>query len=155
MQLMILVKPVLATCPVCVVAVGSGLWLAGKLGVDDLIAAIWIGALTTAIAVALGGKLRRIKLPKPEVSWTIVFYLLTLAVLKIQGKLGHPYCQIWGIDKIFLGLTIGTIVFWAGVITDCWLRTTNNGRAHFPFQKVILPLTAVLLISLIFHLIVC
>jgi len=149
------VGPVWATCPVCVVAVGSGLWLAEKLGVDDLIAAIWIGALTTAVAIAFGGKFKRIRLPKPEISWSIIFYLLTLAVLKIQGKLWHPYCRIWGICKIFLGLTIGMVVFWLGVAADRWLRTTNNGRVYFPFQKVVLPLVAILLVSFVFHLIVC
>jgi len=61
---MILIKPVFATCPVCVITVGGGLWLAKRLGVDDLIAAIWIGSLTTAFAVALSDKWKMIKLPK-------------------------------------------------------------------------------------------
>lgn len=152
---MIFVKPVYATCPVCVVVVGSGLWLAERLGVDELIASIWIGALVTAIALALAGRFKKIKLPSPEISWTVVFYLLTLATLQIQGKLNNPYCKIWGVCKIWLGITIGTLVFWLGVLLDRWLRTKNNNKVFFPFQKVILPVVATLLATLIFYLAVC
>ena len=152
---MMLAKPVWATCPVCVVAVGSGLWLAETLGVDDLIAAIWIGGSITAIAFWLAGKWKRVKLPQPEVSWSVIFYLTTLAFLKFQGKLWHPDCRIWGICKIFLGLTIGVIFFWLGVLIDRWLRKINRGRVYFPFQKVVLPLLTILLISFVFHLIIC
>ena len=60
------IKSAFAVCPVCVVAVGSGLFIAEKLGVDDLIAAIWIGGLVTALAIALADKFRLIKLPRPK-----------------------------------------------------------------------------------------
>jgi len=152
---MILVKPVLATCPVCIVAVGSGLWLAEKLGVDDLIAAIWIGALVTATAVALADKFRWLKLPKPKISWSIIFYLLTVATLELQGKLNNPYCKIWGVCRIWLGITVGTVIFWLGVVIDRWLRTKNNGKVFFPFQKVIIPVAIVLLTSFIFYVVIC
>lgn len=150
-----LIKPIFATCPVCLVAIGSGLAIAEKLGIDDLIVAIWIGALTTSTAVFLADKFRRLKLPKPEVSWTVIFYLLTIGVLKLQGKINNPYCKIWGVCKIWLGLTLGTIVFWLGILLDRLLRSKNNGKAFFPFQKVILPVVTVLLTSLIFYLAVC
>jgi len=152
---MIFVHPVYATCPVCIVAVGSGLWLAEFLGVDVLIASLWIGALITALAIVLADKMTRWKLPKPKLSWTIIFYLLTLATLKIQGKLNNPYCQIWGICKIWLGITVGVIVFWLGVLADQWLRRINNSKVFFPFQKVIIPIFSVLLVSLIFYFLVC
>lgn len=152
---MIFAKPVFATCPVCVVAVGGGLWMAEKLGVDDLIAAIWIGALVTALAVALADKFKKIKLPQPEISWSVIFYLLTLATLQLQGTLNNPYCKIWGVCRIWLGMTIGTIVFWLGVLLDRFLRTKNNNKVFFPFQKVVFPVIIVLLTSLIFYFAVC
>lgn len=152
---MIFVKPVLAICPVCVVTVGSGLWIAEKLGVDDLIVAIWIGALVTATAVVLADKFRWLRLPKPEISWSVIFYFLTLGTLQIQGKLNNPYCKVWGVCKIWLGITIGTTVFWLGVLADRLLRTKNNNKVLFPFQKVVLPVVSVLLTSLIFYLLVC
>jgi len=152
---MILVKPVYATCPVCVVAVGSGLWLAEKLGIDDLIVSIWIGALVIALALVWAKTFKKIKLPQPEISWSVLFYFLTLTTLQLQGKLNNPYCKIWGVCKIWLGITIGTIVFWLGVLLDRFLRTKNNHKVFFPFQKVILPVIIVFLVSLIFYLTVC
>lgn len=148
-------KPVFATCPVCLVAVGGGLAIAEKLGVDDLIASIWIGALVTALAIALGEKFRLIKLPKPKISWTIVFYLIIVATLWIQGKLNNPGCRIWGVCKIWLGATMGTIFLWIGAGLDLFLRKKNQGKAFFPFQKVILPLGSILIISLFFYSLIC
>ena len=152
---MILAKPVFATCPVCIVTVGGGLWLAKRLGVDDLIAAIWIGSLTTAFAVALADKWKMIRLPKPRISWTIIFYILTLSYLQISGYLNNPYCKIWGVCKIWLGITVGTIFFWVGILIDNFLRTKNNNKVYFSFQKVVIPVAMTLLASLIFYLLAC
>ena len=152
---MVFVKTVFATCPVCVVAVGGGLWIAERLGVDDLIASIWIGALVTALAIALAGKFKKIKLPRPEISWSLISYLLTLGTLQLQGILNDPACKIWGVCRIWLGITIGTVVFWLGVLLDKWLRTKNNNKVFFPFQKVVLPMVFVLFASLVFYLLVC
>lgn len=152
---MIFTKPVYATCPVCVVTVGGGLWIAEKLGIDALVVSIWIGALTTAFAIALAGKFKKIKLPRPEISWSVIFYFLTLATLQLQGKLNNPYCKIWGVCKIWLGVTVGTVVFWLGVLLDKWLRTENNDKVFFPFQKVVMPIFTTLLASLVLYLLVC
>ena len=152
---MIFVKPVFATCPVCVVAVGGGLWIAEKLGIDELVVSIWIGALVTAFAIALADKFKKIKLPQPEVSWSVIFYLLSLATLQLQGTLDNPYCKIWGVCRIWLGITIGTIIFWLGVLLDQFLRTKNENRVFFPFQKVVLPVVFVLFASLVFYLLIC
>lgn len=148
---MIFIKPVYATCPVCIVAVGSGLWLADKLGLDDLIVAIWIGAIVTASAIILADKMQRIKLPKPKISWTIIFYFFTVATLQFQGILNSPDCKIWGVCRVWLGLTIGTIVFWCEILIDKWLRAKNNNKGFFPFQKVIFPVIAILIASLVFY----
>ncbi len=152
---MLFVKPVFAVCPVCVVAVGSGLALAEALGVDDLLAALWIGALVTSSSFWIADKFKLVKLPYPEISWSCIFYLLTIGALYIDNQLGNPYCRIWGVDKIWLGVTLGTIFFWVGVVADRLIRKTNNGKVYFPFQKVVLPLFLIALPSLILYLTVC
>ncbi len=152
---MIFAKPVFATCPVCIVAVGGGLWIAEKLGIDDLIAAVWIGALITAMAIWFADRFRLAKLPKPKIVWSIIFYLLTIAFLDAQGKINNPYCKIWGICKIWLGITLGTVFFWLSVFLDQFLRKKNQGKVFFPFQKVIIPLVAIIILSLTLFLTVC
>lgn len=152
---MIFVKPVSAVCPVCVVAVGGGLMIAKILGVDDLVASIWIGALVTASAFVFAGKFRLIKLPKPEISWSMIFYGLTVLTLKIQGKIGNPGCQIWGVCKIWLGLTVGTAALLLGAGLSDLMKRKNGGKVLFPFQKVAIPFLLVLTTSLVFYLITC
>ncbi len=152
---MIFVEPVFAQCPVCIVTVGGGLWLAKTLGVDDLIASIWIGALTTAFAIMLADKWKLVKLPKPQISWSVIFYLLTLLYLQISGFFNRPYCKIWEVCKVWLGITVGTVFLWLGVLLDKFLRTKNNGKVFFPFQKVVVPVAMTLLASLIFYLLTC
>ncbi|RLC35261.1 hypothetical protein DRH14_01350 [Candidatus Shapirobacteria bacterium] len=152
---MIFVKPVYATCPVCVVAIGSGLVIAEKLGVDDLVASIWIGALLTAFAIAFGYKIKKIKFKNPEFSWSIIFYVLNVASFGLMGKLNQPMCKLWGIDKIFLGISLGTTVVWLGKYIDKLLRKINNNKVFVPFQKVLSPLLLTLILSLIFNYLIC
>jgi len=152
---MIFIEPAYAVCPVCTIAVGSGLAVAELLGVDDLVAAIWISALIISSSLWMADKFKRIRLPWPKISWSIIFYLITLATLYFQGKVGNPFCRIWGIDKILLGLTIGLVSFLSGVGADQYLRKKNYNKGFFPLQKVVLPLGIILLISLIFQLFIC
>ena len=149
---MLFVKPVFAACPVCVAALGGGLWIAEKLGVDDLIVSIWIGALVSSTALWFA---KRMKLPKSGVYWVVIFYLLTLGTFYLWGKLSNPSCQIWGFDKIGLGVTLGTVSFGSGILLDFWLRSKNRNRVFFPFQKVVCPLVLVLLTTLLFYFILC
>jgi hypothetical protein len=61
---------------------------------------------------------------------------------------------LWGIDKIILGMIIGTIGFAFGMEINNWLLKTNNEKVYFPFQKVVIPLAVLILLSLIFFFIV-
>jgi hypothetical protein len=152
---MIFVQPAYAVCPVCVLAAGSALGIAEVLGVDDLIAALFIGAVITSAAFWMADKFKLVKLPQAEISWSVIFYLMTVGGLYTQGKIGRPSCQLWGIDKVFLGLTLGTILFIAGVIADRLLRTKNNSKGYFPFQKVVIPLALVVVTALFFQFTFC
>ena len=149
---MLFVKPVLAVCPVCFIAAGSALGLAELLGVDDLIASLWIGAVITSAAFWMGDKFKLVKLPRPTLIWPLIFYLLTIGGLYSQGKIGLANCRIFGVDKVLLGITLGTALFGVGVLLDRWLRTQNKGKVFVPFQKVILPLLLVGLANLFFSL---
>lgn len=143
-------RPAYAVCPVCTIAAGSALAIAEVLGVDDLVAALLIGALVTSSAIWLAGKIKNFPKIISELAMTVVFYLMTLGALQLQGKLGRPNCRYWGIDKVVFGLTLGSIVFWLGVLLDRFLRGKHNGKGFFPFQKVVLPLLPVAILGLLF-----
>jgi len=148
--------PAKAICPLCVVAVGAGLGLSEYLGIDDTIAGTWIGGLLVALSAwtivwfnkkgwSLGNKTLR------NILIIIIYYAAIICPLFLQGFIGNLTNQLWGMDKLMLGIIIGSLIFW---LADNWylqLKAKNNGRAYFPFQKVVMPLGALLIISFIFY----
>jgi len=140
-----------AVCPICVVAVGAGLGLSEWLGVDDAISSIWIGALlaATSLWTLIWMQKKNWKFKLDKVIVFLSYYLLTLLPLYTAGIIGHPLNTIFGIDKIIFGTVIGTLVI---ILSNWWyqyLKQKNNGRAHFPYEKVVMPVVVLLLISLI------
>lgn len=146
---MLFVKPVYATCPVCVVTVGGGLFIAKKLGIDDFLISIWISGLNTAVAYLIAAKMRRKILNNPVIL-SAIFYLLTLFYFFTTKQIGHPGNLILGIDKISFGITIGLIIFILSVVIEKKLRFFNKGKVLFYYQKVIIPFLFLTLTTLIF-----
>lgn len=138
-------------CPICVVAVGAGLGLSRWLGIDDVVSSIWIGALLMALVwwtlIWLRKKNWDFKLSGVVVF--ILYYGFTFVPLYLMGTVGHPLNKIFGIDRIIFGSVIGTIVFWAGLELNEFLKIKNNGKVFFPYQRVVAPVISLVLISLI------
>jgi len=49
---------------------------------------------------------------------------------------------------------IGSVAFWFGVEFHNYLKEKNNGKVYFPFQKVVVPVGVILILSLIFYFII-
>jgi hypothetical protein len=145
-----------AICPVCVVAVGAGLGLSEYLGIDDAIAGVWIGGLLVAMSAwtiswfnkknwSFGNKDLR------DIVIFILYYGLTIWPLFAKNLIGSPYNRLWGIDKLIFGIIIGSIGFALAVLWYNNLKKKNNGHAYFPFQKVVQPLGALIILSFVFY----
>ena len=52
-------KAAFANCPVCIVTVGGGLFIAQRLGIDDLLITLWISAFNTALAFFMADKIKK------------------------------------------------------------------------------------------------
>ncbi|BFD24867.1 MAG: hypothetical protein JST_000176 [Candidatus Parcubacteria bacterium] len=145
-----------AVCPVCVVAVGAGLGLSRRLGIDDSITGLWIGGLTVAMIMWTINWLR-LKLgqkkfwPAVKCGTILLFIALIAWPLNTQGFLGHPLNKLWGVDKVLLGTILGGLVFWVMSVLYVYLKKENNDKAYFPFQKVVMPFGALTFFSLIFY----
>ena len=153
----LLVPATFAQCPICVVTVGGGMFLAQRLGIDDLLVSIWISALNTAIAFYLAPKInsgvRRNKILQIFANpWilSILLYLTTIAYFQFTNQLGISTNKLLGFDKIFLGQTIGLLTMFAGNYLYSYSKTKNGNKALFPYSKVVFPVGMVLLITLIF-----
>lgn len=144
-----------AVCPVCTVAVGAGLEGARLLGVDDVITGIWAGGLTLSLFFWTVGWLKKRGV-------TNVWLLIVLPLVVYYGLLGAVYLMpgvtfgaqtLWGIDKFMLGVIVGTLAFYLGARWYVKIKRDNGGHAKFAFQKVVVPLSFLLVATAVFWLI--
>ena len=145
----------MAVCPVCTVAVGAGLEGMRLLGVDDVITGIWAGALTLSLFMWTAGWLKKrgvtniwmqIVLP------FVVYYGLLAAVYALPG-VTFGATTLWGMDRFLLGIIVGTVAFYLGARWYAKIKRDNGGHAKFAFQKVVVPLSFLIVVSIVFWLI--
>ncbi|MCX6798193.1 MAG: hypothetical protein NTX66_03225 [Candidatus Falkowbacteria bacterium] len=152
----LIAAPAQAICPVCIVAVGAGLGLSEYLGIDDSIAGLWIGGLLVAISLwtieyfnkknwTWGNRDLR------DITIFLLYYTFTIWPLWAKDLIGHPNHRLFGIDKLILGIILGSIFFALANFSYKRLKAKNNNRAYFPFQKVVMPVATLLILSFIFY----
>jgi len=142
-----------AICPVCTVTVVAAVGLSRWLGVDDTISGIWVGGLTVSLIYWtidwLDGKKWRFPYDRPFI---ILGYYILIYLSLYYSKFVHLFGnKLWGIDKLLLGILSGSLVFWGAAWLYHYLKRRNDGRAYFPFQKVVMPVSALLILSAIFY----
>ena len=146
-----IVPAAMAVCPVCTVAVGAGLEGMRLLGVDDVITGIWAGGLTLSLFFWTAGWLKKHNVK--SVFWQIivpfVFYYGLLALVYALPGVEFGAATLWGIDKFLLGIIVGTIAFYMGARWYIKIKRDNGGHAKFAFQKVVVPLSLLIIESVV------
>lgn len=152
----LLPSPAGAVCPICTVAVGAGLGVSRALGVDDTVTSVWIGGLILSSSFWI---IDLIKKKKPEFpilnfQFAIIFlmYLIVIFPLYWSKIIGLPFNQIMGVDKILFGTLVGSIVFLVGMWIDKMQRK-KYGKQFFQYQKVVFPLTSLIITSAVLYLV--
>lgn len=147
-----------AVCPICTIAVGAGVGFSRWLGIDDAITGLWIGGLIVSIvAWTLSWfDIKNIQFKGKTIITTLGYYLIIVIPLYFAGILGNSqnsllYFSGLHFDKLILGIIAGSIGFWFGVNWYDYLKEKNNGRAHFPYQKVVMPVSPLIILSIIFY----
>ena len=107
---LIIPKITTAICPVCTVAVGAGLGLSRWLGIDDIISSLWIGGFIISLIMWTNFWLdkKNIQFKYRNYLTGILYYILIILPLYLTGIIGHPFNQLWEIDKIILGIFFGS-----------------------------------------------
>lgn len=140
-------------CAVCTVAIGAGLDVANRLGVPDSIVGLWAGALLALLGY-----------------WTLKFMDARkwhfwgrdiIVMLACVATIGFVYmgivdynpvsvCGVFVMDPLLFGTMCGAIIFILTSKLYQWLKKKNGGHAHFPFEKVVLPVVVLMLVSWLF-----
>ena len=138
-------------CPICVVAIGAGLGLSRWFGIDDVVSSVWIGAFLIAIIswTLSFMKKRGWSFTDDGIVITLAYIILTFIPLYYAKIVGNPLNQIFGIDKIIFGSIVGAAVLFLGHWLHQYLKKINNGKSYFPYQRVAVPIVALILTSLI------
>ncbi|MCL2017488.1 MAG: hypothetical protein FWG80_01780 [Alphaproteobacteria bacterium] len=140
-----------AVCPVCTIAVGAGLEGMRLLGVDDVLTGIWAGGLTLSLVFWTANWMHRKGIQNA------IWYLLDFIVY--YGLLASVYLlpsitfgseTMWGMDKLLLGIIVGTIGFWIGAKWHANIKKKNGGKSWFKLQKVVWPFGALVILTALF-----
>lgn len=145
-------------CPICTIAAGTGVVVLRKLGVDDTITGVWLGGLLLSITFWSVNYLdsKKVRFWGRNFITGAIYYAIVLIPFYQKNMiskaiLGSHYQTLWGIDKLVLGIAIGSILILLGAATYNVLKKKNGGHAHFPFEKVVLPIAPLIVMSLIFY----
>jgi hypothetical protein len=140
-------------CPICTVAVGVGLGLSRWLKIADTISGLWIGAFIVSLSSVSATFTRKYISASHALlmmGYIIFYFVLTIFPLQYMGIIGHPIHRIFGVDKLVFGVVFGVVVFFLSNGLHLWLKKRNNNKSYFPFQKVVIPLWTLLIVSIIF-----
>jgi len=146
-----------AVCPVCVVAVSACVGLSQYLGIDDTISGVWIGGLLVSMIIWTIDWLKRknIKFYFRKILVIGLFYVFTIGPLYKSEMIGHPANKLWIMDKLLLGIILGSIFFLGAVFLNSHLKKKNSGKVFFPFQKVVVPIVTLGILSGVFYFLTC
>lgn len=137
-------------CPLCTIAIGAGVGVAESLGVPSVVVGIWAGALLTL----LGYWMIKFFDKRGWKFWGRDVLLIGVSVAMIGfayvGDLKYTPQEIWSViylDPILFGALLGMVVLIVVEKLYEWMKRKNGGHAHFPFERVVLPVVALALVS--------
>ena len=137
-------------CPICTVAIGAALPITRRLGVPDAVLGVWAGAFLAL----MGYWIIKFMDVRGWRFWGRNALVLALSVATIGfayvGTVAYTPCQYFGflnIDALLFGTVVGAILFILTEKAYDWMKQKNGGHAHFPFEKVVLPIVVLAVAS--------
>lgn len=142
-----------ACTTLCPLVLGASLGIARKLGVKDEVVGVLFGALLAILGYWFirffekrnwNFKGRNFILMALSLSTVGFVYLNTLTYKPML------HWNLFYIDSFLWATIWGAIAHISGVHLYGWLKEKNGGHAHFPFEKVVIPVVLDLFVCWIF-----
>ncbi len=132
-----------ACTTLCPLALGAALTIAQRMGVKDEVVGVLAGALMAVVGyilIRLFDKKNWHFLGRDKL---LMFVALASIGLIYVNRLEYKPALHWNflyIDSFLLAALCGAAAHILGVHLYSWMKAKNGGHAHFPFEKVLVPL---------------
>jgi hypothetical protein len=143
---LLLVSRAYAHCPLCTAAVGTGVAVTRFYGVDDTIVGTWIGAFIISTALWFNKALKKKYIKFQNFLVVVLALMATIVPFYFAGLINMQY-KLFGIDKLLLGILVGSFVTYFGTFLSDKIRKKGF---WFPFQTIAMVLILLILTSIIF-----
>lgn len=137
-------------CPVCTIAIGAALPITRRLGVPDAVVGIWAGAFLAIMGYWIIKFMSRRGWDFPGRNAIVLALSVATIGFAYIGSVKYSPCNYFGfinVDPLLFGTVLGAILF---IVTEKiydWMKEKNGGHAHFPFEKVVLPIVVLAIAS--------
>ncbi len=137
-------------CVVCTVAVGASLSVARRLGISDCVVGLWLGAFLTLLGYWSIWWFDK----KKWYFWGRDAILILLSLGLVMGVYirdldytPQPIAYVLYLDPFLASVLGGSLLYLLSQKFYGFLKEKNGGHAHFPFEKVALPLLFLMVAS--------
>lgn len=141
-------------CTMCTAGIASGLGIAKLLGVPETVIGLWCGALLLAIgqwSVYLISKKKQLNLFYKICVILSSFVLIIPLYLGESPTIAFNENKICCIDAFLFSNIAGVIVALASALLYQYMKKKNGGHPHFPYERVVLPLCVLIIMSFVFY----
>ena len=156
LTLSILLIPTFAHCPLCTVATGTAIAVTRYYGIDDLAVGTFIGGFILSTSLWFDRILKKrnkgefIQMQGLFLTLLGLFFtILSYLWLNLSGPLAS---SLFGINKLFLGTIVGTLVTFSAFELHKIIRK-NMQKSLIPFQGIVFTLISLVLINAGFYLV--
>ena len=139
-------------CAVCTVAVGASLEIARRMGVDDGVVGVWAGAFLVILGYwTIKWFDKKGWYFKGRDSVILISSVAMILFMYISQLAYTPKAiLIFWIDPFLFATICGALVLHYSSEFYQWMKRHNGGHAHFPFEKVAVPVVTLLLTAKLF-----
>ena len=141
-------------CAVCTVAIGASLSIARKMGVKDEVVGVWAGAMLAILGYWVIRWFEKKNWNFPRRNFILMVMSIASVGFMYMGELVYEPIVFLGflyLDPFLFSTLCGAFTFIGAMNFYEWMKAKNGGHAHFPFEKVVIPVLSVFLLSLLFH----